>query len=68
MTRPGFTLLIAIVAKCEEIMNVAQKIIISRQLLAKEKWLAKFFLSDIGSSPPAKSHCFMPLNGHQCIS
>ena len=33
----GFALPIAIVAKCEEIINLAQKILIWRQLLAKEK-------------------------------
>ena len=33
----GFALPIAIVAKCEEIINLAQKIWIWQQLLAKEK-------------------------------
>ena len=41
---PGFALPIAIVAKCEEIINLAQKIVIWRQLLAKEKSLAKIFV------------------------
>ena len=41
---PGFALPIAIVAKCEEIKNLAQKIVIWRQLLAKEKSLAKIFV------------------------
>ena len=40
----GFALPIAIVAKCEEILNFAQKIVIWRQLLAKEKSPAKFFV------------------------
>ena len=40
----GFALPIAIVAKCEEIINLAQKIVIWRQLLAKEKSLAKIFV------------------------
>ena len=40
----GFALPIAIVAKCEEIINLAQKIVIWRQLLAKEKSLAKTFV------------------------
>ena len=37
MFKAGFALPIAIVAKCEEIINLAQKILIWRQLLAKEK-------------------------------
>ena len=41
---PNFALPIAIVAKCEEIINLAQKIVIWRQLLAKEKSLAKIFV------------------------
>ena len=47
-------------------MNLAPKISIWRQLLAKEKSLVKF-LSGVGMSPPVKSHCLVPLNGHQCI-
>ena len=39
----GFALPITIVAKWEEIINLAQKIVIWRQLLAKEKSLAKIF-------------------------
>ena len=42
--QPGFALPIAIVAKCEEIRNLAQKILIWRQLLAKEKSQAKIFV------------------------
>ena len=41
---PGFALPIAIVAKCEEIINLAQKILIWRQLLAKEKSQVNFFV------------------------
>ena len=44
---PGFALPIAIVAKCEEITNLAQKILIWRQLLAKEKSQVDF-LSGVG--------------------
>ena len=40
----GFALPIAIVAKCEEIINLAQKILIWRQILAKEKSQVKFFV------------------------
>ena len=40
----GFALPIAIVAKCEERINLAQKILIWRQLLAKEKSRANFFV------------------------
>ena len=40
----GFALPIAIVAKCEEIINLAQKILIWRQLLAKEKSQVNFFV------------------------
>ena len=40
----GFALPIAIVAKCEEIINLAQKIVIWRQLLVKEKSVAKIFV------------------------
>ena len=43
----GFALPIAIVAKCEEIINLAQKILIWRQLLAKEKSQV-YFLSGVG--------------------
>ena len=53
--KPGFALPIAIVAKCEEIINLAQKILIWRQLLAKEKSQVKFLSGD-GTSPPATSH------------
>ena len=42
--KPGFALPIAIVAKCEEIINLAQKILIWRQLLAKEKSQVNFFV------------------------
>ena len=66
--RPGFALPIAIVAKCEEIINLAQKILIWRQLLAKEKSQVYFFCLASESSPPATSHCLVPLNGHQCVS
>ena len=41
---PGFALPIAIVAKCEEIKKLAQKKIIWRQLLAKEKLQEIFFV------------------------
>ena len=41
---PGFALPIAVVAKCEEIINLAQKILIWRQLLAKEKTQVIFFV------------------------
>ena len=41
---PGFALPIAIVAKCEEIINLARKILIWRQLLAKEKSQVIFFV------------------------
>ena len=56
----GFALPIAIVAKCEEIINLAQKIVIWRQLLAKEKSLAKFFVwrRNVTSG---LSHCLVPL-------
>ena len=40
----GFALPIAIVAKCEEIINLAQKILIWRQLLAKEKSQVNFIV------------------------
>ena len=43
----GFALQVAIVAKCEEIINLAQKILIWRQLLAKEKSQV-IFLSGVG--------------------
>ena len=43
-TQSGFALPIAIVAKCEEIINLAQKILIWRQLLAKEKSQVNFFV------------------------
>ena len=43
ISKPGFALPIAIVAKCEEILNLAQKILIWRQLLAKEKSQVIFF-------------------------
>ena len=43
--KAGFALPIAIVAKCEEIINLAQKILIWRQLLAKEKSQVKFCLA-----------------------
>ena len=55
---------VAIVAKCEEIINLAQKILIWRQLLAKEKSQVNFFCLASESSPP----CLVPLNGHQCVS
>ena len=42
--KSGFALPIAIVAKCEEIINLAQKILIWRQLLAKEKSQVKIFV------------------------
>ena len=57
----GFALPIAIVAKCEEIINLAQKILIWRQLLAKEKSQVNFFCLASESSPPATSHCLVPL-------
>ena len=41
---PGFALPIAIVAKFEEIINLAQKILIWRQLLAKENSQVNFFV------------------------
>ena len=34
---PGLVLAVAIVAKCKEIINLAQKILIWRQLLAEKK-------------------------------
>ena len=43
-SKSGFALPIAIVAKCEEIINLAQKILIWRQLLAKEKSQVKIFV------------------------
>ena len=41
----GFALPIPIVAKCEEIINLAQKILLWRHLLAKEKSLVIFCLA-----------------------
>ena len=32
-----------------------------------KKSLVKIFVG-VGMSPPAKSHCLVPLNGRQCIS
>ena len=60
MDGAGFALPIAIVAKCEEIINLAQKIVIWRQLLAKEKSLAKIFVwrRNVTSG---LSHCLVPL-------
>ena len=68
MVESGFALPIAIVAKCDEIINLAQKILIWRQLLAKEKSQVNFFCLASDLSPPATSHCLVPLNGHQCVS
>ena len=56
----GFALPIAIAAKCEEIINLAQKIVIWRQLLAKEKSLAKIFVWR-RKVTSGLSHCLMPL-------
>ena len=53
--KPGFALPIAIVAKCEEIINLAQKILIWRQLLAKEKSQAKKFVWRLNVSSGKKS-------------
>ena len=59
-TEAGFVLPIAIVAKCEEIINLAQKIVIWRQLLAKEKSLAKIFVWHRNVTS-GLSHCLVPL-------
>ena len=36
--------------------------------IGKRKIASKFFCLASESSPPATSHCLVPLNGHQCVS
>ena len=47
---PGLVLAVAMVAKCKEIINLAQKISIWRQLLAEKKNCSRKFLSGVGMS------------------
>ena len=65
---PGFALPIAIVAKCEEIINLAQKNINLATNIGERKIASENFCLTSESSPPATSHCLVPLNGHQCVS
>ena len=36
--------------------------------IGERKIASKFFCLASESSPPATSHCLVPLNGHQCVS
>ena len=36
--------------------------------IGERKIASKFFYLASESSPPATSHCLVPLNGHQCVS
>ena len=36
--------------------------------IGERKIARKFFCLASESSPPATSHCLVPLNGHQCVS